>query len=45
MALPKTNPPWTWFIPLLAWLAMLAAVLRPGGFLFVLGWILSRERK
>ena len=32
----RTNPPWTWLIPLIAWLVMLAAVLRPGGFLFVL---------
>jgi len=36
MALPKTNPPWTWFIPLIAWMVMLAAVLRPEGLIFVL---------
>jgi len=32
MASRKTNPPWTWFVLLLAWLVMVAAIMLPGAF-------------
>ena len=34
MAFRKTNPPWTWFVPLLAWLVMVAAIMLPGAIMF-----------
>jgi Ca2+:H+ antiporter len=33
MAFRKTNPPWTWFVLLLAWLVMAAAIMLPGAFM------------
>ena len=39
MAFRKTNPPWTWFVPLLAWLVMAAAIMLPGAFMFGLAAI------
>jgi len=33
MAFRKTNPPWTWFVPLLALLVMSAAIMLPGTFM------------
>jgi Ca2+:H+ antiporter len=39
MASRKTNPPWTWFVPLLAWLVMVAAIMLPGAFIFSLAAI------
>src|SRR4026209_2915259 len=38
-AFRKTNPPWTWFVPLLAWLVMAAAIMLPGAFMFGLAAI------